>query len=72
MLHRSKVEWPCLSIDWLLKERCGLNGVQGAKAWFPAFVNGQLNPEQTIMDRNGLPKHRNDKFPLSVYMVAGS
>ena len=28
MLHRSKVEWPCLSIDWLLRERCGASGVQ--------------------------------------------
>ena len=22
MLHRSKVEWPCLSVDFVLRERC--------------------------------------------------
>ena len=22
MLHRSSVEWPCLSLDFLIKERC--------------------------------------------------
>lgn len=31
MLHRSKVEWPCLSIDWLLKERCGMTAPASSK-----------------------------------------
>jgi len=26
MLHRSKVEWPCLSIDYLIRERCSADG----------------------------------------------
>lgn len=72
MLHRSKVEWPCLSIDWLLRERCGFGGVCDQKTWFPSHVNGQLNPEHTVLDKNNIQKHKNDKFPLTVYMVAGS
>jgi hypothetical protein len=26
MLHRAKVEWPCLSIDYLLRERVSTTG----------------------------------------------
>ena len=36
MLHRSKVEWPCLSIDYLVRERCTLNGLAPPATWFPA------------------------------------
>jgi hypothetical protein len=32
MLHRAKVEWPCLSIDFLLRERIGN---ENYKSWFP-------------------------------------
>ena len=28
MLHRSKVEWPCLSLDFLLKENSSLNNIK--------------------------------------------
>jgi len=30
MLHRSKVEWPCLSIDYLVRERCTVDGLAPA------------------------------------------
>lgn len=43
MLHRSKVEWPCLSIDYLIRERCTMDGFAPQATWFPAQVNGQLD-----------------------------
>lgn len=72
MLHRSQVEWPCLSVDWLLKERASFEGVNNPKSWFPQSANGQLDPAQTIVDKNKIVRHKNDKFPMTVYMVAGS
>lgn len=73
MLHRSKVEWPCLSIDFLLRERCGFEGVNNHKEWFPQYCNGALNPGQTILDhRSKQQRHKQDKHPMTVYMVAGS
>ena len=72
MLHRCQVEWPCLSIDWLLRERATFEGVNNPKAWFPSLSNGQLDPSQTTIDKNKIASHRNDKFPMTVYMVAGS
>ena len=36
MLHRSKVEWPCLSLDFILRERVSVDGPSNPKAWFPA------------------------------------
>lgn len=27
MLHRSQCEWPCLSVDWLLRERATIDGI---------------------------------------------
>jgi hypothetical protein len=44
MLHRTKVEWPCLSIDYLVRERCTLDGFTPAATWFPAQANGALDP----------------------------
>ena len=32
MLHRAKVEWPCLSIDFLLRDRIGTTN----ESWFPS------------------------------------
>ena len=69
MLHRSKVEWPCLSVDFLLKERQTPQSVRNA---MPNHVNGNLNPDHTITDKNGVIRHRHDKFPMTCYMVAGS
>ena len=36
MLHRSKVEWPCLSMDYLVRERCTMDGFAAPDSWFPA------------------------------------
>jgi len=27
MLHRSKCEWSCLTVDWLVRDRCAFGGV---------------------------------------------
>ena len=38
MLHRAKVEWPCLSIDFLIRERISTpdrNTYGSYKDWFP-------------------------------------
>lgn len=36
MLHRSKVEWPCLSVDYLVRELCTADGFAPPTSWFPA------------------------------------
>ena len=76
MLHRSKVEWPCLSIDYLVRERCAIDGMTAPAAWFPKQVNGQLDPNapNTIRDatRNNVLRHKKDQYPMDVYLVAGS
>lgn len=68
MLHRTKVEWPCLSCDWLVRER----SLNNPKTWFPNQINGALEPSQTVVDRLGRQRHKQDKFPMTAYMVAGS
>lgn len=76
MLHRSKVEWPCLSIDYLIRERCTNNGLEPAAAWFPTQTNGHLdaNASNTMTDpsKNNVLRHKKDQFPMDIYMVAGS
>jgi len=76
MLHRSKVEWPCLSIDYIIRERCTLDGFVNPSTWFPAQANGQLdaNASNTMRDaaRNNILRHKKDQFPMDVYLVAGS
>lgn len=69
MLHRAKVEWPCLSCDVILRDRVGL---QDHSSWFPQYVHA-LNPQQTKKDaKTGLDLHKQDKFPYTVYFCAGS
>ena len=76
MLHRTKVEWPCLSIDYLIRERCTIDGIAPAETWFPKQTNGQLDPNapNTMTDaaRNNVLRHKKDQCPMDVYMVAGS
>ena len=38
----------------------------------PHHVNGNLNPEHAVTDKYNILRHRNDKFPMTCYMVAGS
>ena len=73
MLHRSKVEWPCLSIDFLLKDRCAFGGVHDQKLWFPSYCNGVLNKDECVLDsKTKALRHKQDKHPMTVHMVAGS
>ena len=37
MLHRAKVEWPCLSIDILLPDR--MRDRNNLNSWFPNYVH---------------------------------
>ena len=73
MLHRANVEWPCLSIDVLVKDRTEFPGVNNAKNWFPSQVGGNLDPNDTVFDKRlNLNKHKDDKYPLEVYFCGGS
>jgi len=72
MMHRSKVEWPCLSVDYLVKERCTPEGVANPKSWFDQTASHGLDPAKTKMDKHKRARHVNDKFPMQMYMVAGS
>lgn len=67
MLHRAKVEWPCLSVDVLLRDRINTN----YNSWFPQHVHS-FDPKQSYKDKHGLPTHKTDKFPYTVYFCAGS
>lgn len=52
MLHRAKVEWPCLSIDVLLRDRIGATAAPSA-SWFPQYVHS-FDPRASYKDRRGL------------------
>lgn len=41
MLHRANVEWPCLSLDVLVRERCQPDR-HDHKTWFPSQVANSL------------------------------
>ena len=68
MLHRAKVEWPCLSIDILLPDRIR---DRNYTSWFPNYVHS-LDPKHSFKGRHGLQTHKYDKFPYTVYFCAGS
>ena len=68
MLHRAKVEWPCLSCDILLKDRFQLSSKE---QWFPQYLHS-LDPKNVTKDKHGVMKHKMDRFPYSVYFCAGS
>lgn len=73
MLHRAKVEWPCLSMDCLIKERCALDGPSNPKKWFPSQLgSNEFDHTQSFMDKNNIRRHKGDRFPMTVYFVAGS
>jgi len=63
-------------MDYLVRDRCTLDGFEPVANWFPAQANGQLdtNATNTTTDasRPGNVRHKKDAFPMDVYMVAGS
>lgn len=74
MLHRSEVEWPCLSIDILVRERCPDTSQSFTfKDWFQSSSLNQLGPDNSQMNKKlGIQEHTNDKYPMSVYFCGGS
>jgi len=71
MLHRAKVEWPCLSVDFLLRDRISQTSRDSAP-FFPQFIN-TLDPKHSYKDRkSGLQTHKQDKFPYTIYFCSGS
>ena len=73
MLHRSQVEWPCLSIDVLVKDRLNFPKQESSAAWFPSQMNGMLNPADTTFDKRlNMDIHKTDKFPMETYFCGGS
>ena len=75
MLHRSQVEWPCLSLDILLPERATKNN--GAdfnhKAWFPSQMAMGFSEKDCVFDKRlGVNTYKHDTYPKSVYFCAGS
>jgi len=53
MLHKSNVEWPCLSLDVVVRERTigGPQGLLEHRKWFPSQVGGQLDPKDVVFDK---------------------
>ena len=74
MLHRSEVEWPCLSIDVLVRSRCAEAGQPTSyKDWFGKSSLNQLSEENSHMNETlGIREHNDDKYPMNVYFCGGS
>jgi ribosome assembly protein RRB1 len=73
MLHKSNVEWPCLSIDVVVRDRSGPSGLFHNKKWFPSEVGGALAEGESYYDsRLSTRIHKEDKFPMTVYFCGGS
>lgn len=74
MLHRSAVEWPCLSIDIIVRDRIGgPTGILNQKSWFPSQMGGVLSDHDTVFDKRlNLSKHKQDTYPMTTYFVGGS
>ena len=71
MLHRTNVEWPCLSLDVLVRERCTENRTD--RSWFPKQVGNALTPENSSFNKRlNINIHNEDQFPMTVYFAAGS
>lgn len=74
MLHRSAVEWPCLSLDIICRDRAGgPTGILNQKTWFPSQMGGVLSDQDSVFDKRlNQQVHRQDKYPMTTYFVGGS
>ena len=73
MLHRANVEWPCLSVDFLLPDRTSFPTINNSKEWFPSVVGGNLDPNNTVFDKRlDVNKHKDDNYPMTTYFCGGS
>lgn len=78
LFYKSNVEWPCLTIDFLLPERIGstIQSSEEYKKWFPEHVN---KLDQTKVNEIPIPevdnvviqRHVEDKYPYDVSLVTG-
>jgi len=60
-------------MDSLVKERCGLDGPQNVDKWFPNQLgSAEFDHSMSFMDKHGIRRHKGDRFPMTVYFVAGS
>lgn len=70
MLHKITLEWPCLSIDFILPDR--LNPA------FEYYNPSQKIPEGLLVDYTDpensekTKRHRDDKYPYTAFIVGGS
>ncbi len=70
MLHRATLEWPCLSIDFILPDRMNVN--------YELYNPSMKLPESVLVDYTDpessqlSKRHKEDKYPYTVYMVGGT
>jgi ribosome assembly protein RRB1 len=70
MLHKVNLEWPCLSIDFVLPDRFESN--------FDQYNPGVKLPNSLLVDYTDpvtsqkSKRHKEDKYPYKVYMVGGT
>lgn len=75
MMHKSNVEWPCLSCDPIIRERSitGPMGTSNLKTWFPGQMCGALDPNESAFDKRLQTNiHKGDRYPMEVYFCGGS
>ena len=61
MLHRSTLEWSCLSLDFVVPERC-LYKYEFYNSYRELRNSQEVNKDRDI----------NDKYPYNIYMISGS
>ncbi len=70
MLHKVTLDWPCLSIDFVLPDRLNIN--------YDLFNAGMKLPESVLVDYTDpvtsqtTKRHKQDKYPYTVYLVGGT
>lgn len=70
MFHRASLDWPCLSIDFVLPNRLDTN--------FDMFNPHMKLPESLLVDyvnpmtSEKSKRHKEDNYPYTVYMVGGT
>jgi len=70
MLHKVSLEWPCLSVDFVLPDRLNIN--------FDMYNPAMKLPESMVVDYKDpvnsqtTKRHKLDKYPYTVYLVGGT
>ena len=70
MLHKVTLEWPCLSLDFIVPDRVNINyECYNASAQLPASLLVDYTDPET---KETSKRHKDDKYPYSVYLVGGT